>query len=600
MKQWLCFILSFLQVLVAWGGNQPTSQPKPARAAGVFCPECLAGASPSVDMMYTFRGMKRPENKPPVCEWSQIPINFENPYAVCGPQKKNFQTQIRNCLSFQNSLTKDADLLTELRRQQMKLIFSEDLAYLTRFQPRSPYYEKVWESFRNRWRTRIGQDPEVFRLDQNLRLKEETCMLSKMMGLACGSNTEQQDIFKVYKDRARKGAENEAAGRIIPEGLAYDLIKANLISKSQYTPTEPLIRNGDAESREAQLREVEVDRRISKDIVMGFWPELRLMDSLREKIRAAMLERNLEKRVQNEVAKIETTGAAALYTERANVVENMMKEEFQKRPLKPGYLALIEKMFFEAHQILLKNLDDHITWGRTDPDWLLDQDYLLAIQMKQSYQEKRFDESAKIQTQICSNAFWANDKQRYKMIGLTSVAVVALLTGVGAMAGLGGAAVAAVLGETSGALVLGSSLFDIYDLRQAENAKRRLLTIHGVKDSDVAYAHNETMSAVPMAAVNAALIVPGSVVKSVMMAQKYARLEKDVEKAHTLEKVSKRINQVTTVGNIGMAGYMGKSGVETAVSLVTDTPEVRLKKEQEAKERAEKREAIRRARSDEE
>ena len=539
--------------------------------------------------------------------WQKVPMDTEGSEDFCENNKVEFQVLINKHMTGVNALGKDTTTVLKLQRELLKLMAAEEIGYTTRINPHFIYFEQMWTYFLNRWNDRIAKNKAIFELDRSPNLGDDTCALSKMLGVACGADSIKN--LDSYKQQALENHRNRKASRKIPAGMIYDLILANLIAKSLRTPTDPLIDKVNLkDSIEDQLKEVDAERRVSKDTVMGYWPELRTQNNLRKFVRAIMQGRKLEEHAIDAIAKKEiqgkevigepTAGAAAQFNERNQIAINILNEEFRARPLKYELWERAEFFFMQSHMALLKNMNDFLSKGLKDPDWLLEQDAILSILMEQSTILQDMETAAKMQTQICSNKFNRDSRNHFQTIGITIASIIALLTGVGAMIGIGGATVAAILGHATLGLVLTTSTYQLVDLHLTEQEKIRQFALHLAKDSEVASAYNEKIAAVPMYVANVALIVPLGVVKKALDLQKIAQAMQNAKKVKQMDTVVKYSMATAHYGNALVAAVMVKDGVHETKSLLESDDE-KQKRRDNAKLRNERRNKIRNQRTGE-
>ncbi len=549
----------------------------------------------------TFANGMRPL-PPVVCDWKTVPVEsgdepkiaaFTSEDEFCYKNEKKFELMIDNCLTGPNALEQNPVFIARLRLEQLKLVFTEDLLATSRVAPDLKYFESTWKSFKDRWSKIAAQEAELLnRIDTDPNRVANPCKMSALLGKECG-HIQAEDVFTLYQEKSIQGYENKSVGRVIPPGLTYDLIKSELMTRTYHTPIENLLIHGaNEDKKEVQEREIDLERRISKDTIMGNWPELRANTELRGNLRFLIEQRGLTKKVIAATAEIEkpkgtdANGAPATHSERDQIVDNIMKNEFQGgKIVREEFISQVEKNFQFGHKLIIRSMGEHLRLGKIDKGWLLEQQYLLEAlkedvlkQNKLRHSEKLNEQASKIQTQMCANIFHVKKVEKVKKIGGEVLTVAAIATGAGGMAmgffEVGSMAVARYLGQAAGTLILAAGGFEVLDLYSSFIIKRDLFAIREAKDSEVAYAHNDYTASIPMAAINFALIGPTFLLKT-------GRLLAWVDKA-----------------NFGMGAYMAKAGYEGVEGVISNTKEKRLAARKRAQERMAIREKITRERTD--
>ncbi len=539
---------------------------------------------------------------PVVCDWKTVPVEsgdepkiaaFSSEDEFCYKNEMKFESMIDKCLTGANALEQNPDFIARLRLEQLKLVFTEDLLATSRVTPDLKYFDSTWKGFKDRWSKLAEQEADLLnRIDSDPKRVATPCKMSALLGIECG-RIQAEDVFTFYKNKSVKGQENKSVGRIIPTGLTYDLIKSELMTRTYHSPIENLIIHGANEDKlEIQEREIDLERRISKDTIMGNWPELRANTDLRGNLRFLIEQRGLTKKVIAATAEIEkpkgtdTNGAPATHSERDLLVDNIMKSEFQgEKMVRAEFIAQVERSFQFGHQLIIRSMGNHIRLGKIDKGWLMEQQYLLEAlkedvlkQNKLRHSEKLSVQASKIQTQMCANIFHVKKVEKVKKVGGEVLTVAAILSGAGGMAmgffEVGSMVVARYLGQAAGTLILAAGGFEVFDLYSSFLIKKDLFAIREAKDSEVAYAHNDYTASIPMAAINFALIGPTFLLKT-------GRLLAMVDKA-----------------NFGMGAYMAKAGYEGVEAVISNTKENRIAARKRAQERMAIREKITRERTD--
>lgn len=503
----------------------------------------------------------------PNCLWNKVKFSSKNYYLACEKNSKQINEMISYCLDEkEQEIKRNPIFLYSLRREQVSLIFVEDLNYMMRIPMDSIYFANYWQEFKKRWTLFIKNETELLYFDAKLDKSEGACSLSQLLGISC-QNFPERNIFDDYINKSKNAYNNKVSSRKLPKGLLFDLLKANLIAYSYHTPIEKLFVRGSFEdSLEKQKIEIDELRRVSKDTVMGYWPELRMKGNLRSRLNELMQTYQLSEAVIREVSKIEFE-APATFFEREKIVNQIIAEKFSNQRLSASLNQEIEKLFWYSHLEIQDYLQQHMQKGQ-DKEWLLKQDYLISILMDKGISENNFSEIGYAQTKLCSLEATKKRYENQKFIGMTVASGLALATGVGSLIGIGGVVGSTLLANTSMILILGTSGFDVFDLNNEENHRKFLFTIHRARDSEVAESHNLKKESITMGLINNSILIPFFAVKSLATLHRLAEAKKEIEKAQHLERLMEKTEKGSHYMNAGMSVYMGKDAYHASKDLL--------------------------------
>jgi hypothetical protein len=479
------------------------------------------------------------------CNWDRVSINTENIYQSCQSygqvieqsksqiklveQRKSPYPDLDKNISlfekdYQNCIVPDVEFMsnlrTELIREQMKLIFNQELTYISRWTPDSPFYENIWSQFRKRWRQREILAPEILSYDRRPELKRDQCALHIKLGLEC-AGLPKIDSISLQQNRFKSLALKKASARIIPVGITFDLIEAVLLLKVNelVSPAE-------------------------KNLIYSYFPELAVAPSLN--------------RVVEHILNIRHLGpleiSRALWNSQASpksIVDETMAKVFVQMPLRVDEASDLNQRIFAAQSDVFRKFDAFLRRGQMDQNWLLEQDFLLAPRMKQSLNLRQLDKAAALQTLICHNDYVADQEKskrdRWMLIGGAG----ALVSGVGMLFDFG-AIVGAVMTSTTFSLVASLSWAQISAAASALDIQNDLLLQHRADHLQFAASEREFMATIPSAIANLSLFAPIAILHKISQAQRLAEASHDVLRVAELSRYRKAVILVATVGGVAL------------------------------------------------
>lgn len=472
----------------------------------------------------------------PACQraWSDFDTETakQDPYAVCFSEPSEVD---KVCFESATRIRDNKNVWVALRREQMKLLLTQEVWYASRFKALSHSGTDHWQELQQRWHKRLADDQEVLAFDRDLKLGKDRCALSMVLGFDCGTQP-SFDILGVHHARALQAEDNRSAGRRYPDGISYQLISAVLLletlQSSSKTPPEQNI----------------LDKE-TVDSVISFLPELAIDTYLRMRVKSVARRQGLVDRVKK------TDFSAMDMQQRLDAIDTIL-EDLNSKPLAAAQIKLIEEEFFKANELLLKNLESQLTRGRVSADSVFDQDYLLYAFAKHERQRGNLKSAGMVRASICGNEIVGKrSAQRMEMTKL-GLAALGLFTGVGAMFDVGVVLSATFVATMSTSMIAVSAL-DVYQSATAASIERDLFALKAVPYSDWKAADDKYSESIPWAVVNVAATAPIFALAKIHSAKRAAQLAGDLT----------RVQRLTTYQNATIAIAMSMGVALTTIQI---------------------------------
>lgn len=491
----------------------------------------------------------------PLCNrpWSDFQTFGKNPdpYKICFAKPP---TADAACFASSRLIRGDDNVWTALRREQMKLIMSQEVSYASRFKSLSHDGIDHWAQLRERWRQRLFDDRKVLELDRSLALGRDRCALSMVIGIDCG-NQPAIDILGIHQARAFDAEENRTENKVYPSGIAYELLRGELLLQTLSV---------DLKKSAGELEEANSVAKETLNSVLGLLPELAVDDYLRKRVRSVARRAHLFEAVRKmELSQLDMQ-------QRLNGIDQQLKI-FVSSPLTSQQLGSIEEEFFKAHEILLANLDSQIKRGRSDRDFIFEQDFLLFAFARHEQERGNANSAGLLQASICGNEMNAKESaQRIKLTKL-GLATLGLATGVGAFFDVG-VILSSVFVTTMSTSMIAVSALDVYESGLAASQARDLFALRAVPYSEWKQADDVFMRSIPWAVVNVAATAPIFALAKINSARRLAQSAGDVGRVARLERYHKATVGIAIAMGVGLTATQLGPAYEAAKELTGLTP----------------------------
>ena len=487
----------------------------------------------------------------PACHraWSDFDTKSakKDPYAACFAEPSDSD---KSCFESATRIRDYKNIWVALRREQMKLILTQEVWYASRFKALSQDGVDHWQNLRQRWHQRLADDHEVLAFDRDPKLGKDRCALSMVLGFDCGTQP-YFDILGVHHSRALQAEENRAAGRRYPDGISYQLISAVLL-------LETLQSNSKTPQEQNALNKETVDS------VINFLPELAIDTYLRMRVKSVARRQGLIDRVK----KIDVSSMDM--QQRLDAIDTIL-EDLNSKPLVAAQIKFIEEEFFKANDLLLKNLDSQLTRGRASADFIFEQDYLLYAFAKHERQRGNLKSAGMLQASICGNEIVGKrSAQRMEMTKL-GLAALGLVTGVGAMFDVGVVLSATFIATMSTSMMAVSAL-DVYQSATAVSIERDLFALKAVPYSDWKAADDKYAESIPWAVVNVAATAPIFALAKIHSARRAAQIAGDLARVQRLTAYQNATVTIAMSMGVALTAIQIPEAYKDAKDLMGNTP----------------------------
>ena len=502
---------------------------------------------------------------PGICNWSKVPVHVENPYQSCSAYRVKMDSFTSRCVNENTnpSIFKESSKIARL--EQMKLIFTQELLYLSRIPYTASFFEPAWSSFRLRWKKRADENTDLLNVDADPKLGMGKCVLHQMLGRDCGGMP-AIDLISLKKEEAIEGAKNMAADFKAEPSLVRDLLKAELTLQAAL-PSQAAVkrRKNIPASMQFELSEKEL---LIQNYIENYYPEFHFSSNLRKWLKhwlqASGVSQELSQAINakekdSDLSMNEKLGM--LKTIALKKITNIEKRRLEKQ---------IENDFQVSFNEILDELADQFEEAQKNPLLALKEDYLLGSAMTVAMNANDREHAGIYQAMICKNALQEANQKQVRNTLLLVGSGLALATGVGAMFDVG---IAAVLGTTSLALINTISVYQAIAAYQDASVKRKLYVLHGIDSSDLVESEKEYLESLPWVVLNAVLSSPLLVLKQIGIARSLALAANDLNKAARLNFFRKSVLGITFALNGGIAAYNAKNGYDALQSLLKEKNE---------------------------
>ncbi len=481
--------------------------------------------------------------------WSDFDVTGakRDPYGVCFASPTDSD---KSCFESARKIRDDKNVWIAIRREQMKLVLTQEVWYASRFKALSHGPLDHWEVLRSRWRRRLTDDQEVMVLDRDPKLGKDRCALSLVLGFDCGSSP-AFDILGVHRARAWAAEESRSAGRKYPDGISYQLLSAILLLETLATNSKTA-----AAQKAANVETI--------DSVISFLPELAIDPYLRMRVKSVARRQGLISRI------LKIDFAAMDMQQRLDRIE----ETLENSPaLTSRQISFIEEEFFKSNDLLLKILDAQLLGGRENANFVFDQDYLLYAFAKHERQRGNSKSAGLLQASICGNELVNKRSAQRLEIAKLGLATLGLVTGVGAMFDIG-IVLSATFVATMSTSMIAVSAIDIYQAAATSNQERDLFALKAVPYSDWKAAQDKLTEAIPWAVVNVAATAPVFALAKIHSARRAAQIAGDFEKVRKLEAYQKATITIAMSMGVALTAVQLPEAYKNAKEFLDDAPSV--------------------------
>jgi hypothetical protein len=440
------------------------------------------------------------------------------------------------------------------RREQIKTLLVKEIAYLKRLSPDSPGFDRYWTDFKERWTVTLNRNPDIKALDQDSKLGPDQCSLHQMLSIPCG-DMQDQGFLSEMKNEAIRGHQVSKQISGLPDTLISDLIRAALLVDSANTHgTAESSKRWYQETFETQPEKTKSTNTVN-DYVYGYYPEFEKDPNLVPDLLNALDARYDLKKLR---ATFKSYDAKTDVSKRTFDITNFLKEKFKKDPLKNGDFDQFEKRFGHTMNEIRNDFKQQIDRGRTDPNWLFDQDYLMSSALRVSASIGDDRNVAFFQTQICHNVRNEHDLKvrhnRFRNYASVGIAIA----GTGAVFLSGPVAVI-----TIAASIGMSNLVSIVNIQEAYQklAKGESLFYAGGKPYTEVKSDEKTKNfAIAQGALNAISGPTMLTLKQLSAARQAAIALGDAQKAESLAKIEKSVLRISNTADASFSGLSLASG----------------------------------------
>lgn len=508
----------------------------------------------ALSLLLAFSPLKAKAN----CDWRELIVTPENPYANCSEQADVYLKKMRIC-NPKGTLASEKKLDLLVLREELKLIFAQELLYVSRISPQSRYFEQVWVNLETKWKKRIASASALLEIDKSEKLKGDRCTLHVYADLLCDQNLPVLQYFQMRKEQVIQGYKNSLLTRRIPEGTLYSLIEAKLIADS----SNYLVYNKEGLS-EADLFKHEKINKSIQTYVYNFYPELHINATLSENLASIIKARGLVTKVISLAGKKFLT-----MTQRKMIVDDVMNQSFSQKPLSKNLLDGFEHELLHGMQMIFNRFDYEIRNGLANPLWVMGQDHFILPRLNMAMELQQHQEAGFLQGQICINYLNLRESDRKKEMAKIVFSGLALLTGIGALFEVG-----AILGTTlivSNFAFMGAvSAIDLHTAGKKSNEMMRLYLLREANYTNMAQADKDLITQIPWAIINVALVTPLIAIKYINDARKIAIASKDSQALMHLDQMQKGVIKVALVGGGGMTAVGVYDGYQAFKELVDE------------------------------
>lgn len=467
------------------------------------------------------------------CSNNSVSYDLKSPLKLC--ENPN---QIRLFEGISNScVNKNTETLV-LRREQLKILFNSEMFLLSRVPSWNNQFEKLWKNAQERWTARLKSEKELLDFDRQKTLGPDRCFLHHITGKICDEDTLTVNLIRAQKFQSQKNLVNRAARRKLPVGLLFDLFEMILMEQafqgSDLSAVKNLIYVANPELKESHFL-----HKLLLELSEHFGFSKKLFNRLELAKKAG----------QDQTFEDITTEVLEILRGTLSDEDIYKKIKFQEKQ--------IEGLFFKSLNRLVKNMDLQYLKGRSDVDWLFNQQYLVLNAFHLSGYLGLENEIRTYQSLLCTNIQrekrFQNTIENIQLFG----GLVALTTGAGLFLDLGAEVTMGLLVSTLG-LVNGLSLMDLYLAWDRYSQQKAQFGSQLAQPENLNDAEKDLYSTIPWTVINLALVAPSIIINDLKSAIRVAKLTNNLERLKKLKMTLKILVGLNMAAGFTLAGYMDK------------------------------------------
>ncbi|HWU42556.1 MAG TPA: hypothetical protein VN132_03925, partial [Bdellovibrio sp.] len=315
------------------------------------------------------------------CRVAAIPSNSNSIYSACKANVDKVE-ELYKQPAFQHYMRPEGNALLVVRREQFKMILNTEINYASRIPSDSPVFETAWQDLRNRWESRVEENPEVLAVDQDSVVAPDRCGLHMLLGLSCDDHP-GVDIIGAKKSEAIEQHQGESRGHGYSWSFTHKLLKYELmkmISEANWG------NDVDLEKAPSELKYLlQEEKKLPINTVYRDFPELAISNHLSHYLMQLARSTGLSNKLSQEIGNLQEQKKAQKqhlsFYEKSLLIEKAMEQTFSKQTIPKQTQQYVENMFYDTYSELLKSFEEHIQKAKNDPDWAFSQDYLLGTYM---------------------------------------------------------------------------------------------------------------------------------------------------------------------------------------------------------------------------